>query len=88
MKIRKGYVLNDIAGEQIVVAVGEEALRFHGVIKLNTTGAFLWKLLEESSTKEEMTGAIQQQYEVDSERASQDVEAFLDILQKAGIIEE
>lgn len=87
MKIRKGYVLNDIAGEQIVVAVGEEALRFQGVVKLNATGAFLWKLLEDSCTKEELTAALTKKYGIAPEQAVQDTEAFLDILQNAGIIE-
>lgn len=88
MKIRNGYVLNDIADQKIVVAVGEEALRFSGVIKLNTTGAFLWNRLEKPCTAEELVQAVAENYEVSREQASQDVKAFLDILQNAGILEE
>ena len=43
MKIKDNYVLQTMADEYIVVPVGEEADRVHGIIKLNETGAFLWK---------------------------------------------
>lgn len=88
MRIRKGYVLNEIADQKIVVAVGEETLRFSGVIKLNTTGAFLWNRLENPCTMEDLVQAVADNYKVTREQASQDVKAFLEVLQSAGIIEE
>lgn len=88
MKIRKGYVLNEIAEENIVVAVGEEALRFHGVMKLNATGTFLWKMLGDSCSAEELSQAVQDKYQISAEQADQDVDAFLKVLQEAGMLEE
>lgn len=88
MKIRDGYILNQIGDENMVVAVGEEALRFNGVMKLNSTGVFLWKLLEASSTRQALVRELEEQYEITTEMASQDVDAFLEVLQKAGMLTE
>ena len=46
MKIKDGFVLTEAAGNSLVVAVGDMADKFSGYIKLNSTGAFIWKLIE------------------------------------------
>ena len=42
MKIKEGFILREVAGNYIVVAVGSAVKQFNGVITLNETGAFLW----------------------------------------------
>ena len=42
MKIKNGFVLRVVGGESVVVPVGEMSKKFHGMINLNETGAFLW----------------------------------------------
>ena len=51
MKIKQGFILREVAGSYLVVAVGEAVKRFNGVINLNETGAFLWRLLEKEVRK-------------------------------------
>ena len=46
MKIKSTYQLREVAGEFMVVSTGDDENAFNGVIMLNGTGAFLWKLLE------------------------------------------
>ena len=46
MKIKDGYLHREVAGNIIVVPVGEASMNFNGMINLNETGAFLWKLFE------------------------------------------
>jgi len=46
MKVKEGYMLREVAGNSVVVAVGKATLDFNGLITLNSTGTFLWKLLE------------------------------------------
>ena len=43
IKIKKGFVVRKVGGENIVVPVGETSKTFHGMIKLNESGGFLWK---------------------------------------------
>ena len=45
MKIKNGFILRNVSDAYVVVAVGEAAKDFNGMITLNETGAFLWKTL-------------------------------------------
>ena len=49
MKIKKGFLMREVAGENVVIAVGEAAKSFKGMIRLNPSGAFLWQLLEKDT---------------------------------------
>ena len=82
MKIKKGFVLRVVGGESVVVPVGEMSKKFHGMINLNATGAFLWKFFSENHTQEEGVDALCAEYDVDRERANVDVEKFISILQQ------
>ena len=54
MKIKAGFILKDVAGKTFVVATGELSKKFKGMITLNETGKFIWNLLENDITKEEI----------------------------------
>ncbi len=86
MKIKDGFILREVAGSYIVVAVGAAVKEFNGVINLNETGAFLWKQLEKGCTEEELTGALLSEYEVEEEIAKKDAKSFIEKLTEAGLI--
>ena len=86
MKIKDGYLLREVAGNYIVVAVGEAVKEFNGVINLNETGAFLWKILQEGATEEQLLNALLEEYEVEKELAEKDVKAFVAKLTEAKLI--
>ena len=46
MKIKKGFVLREMCGENIVTAEGLEHINFNKLISLNSTAAFLWNKVE------------------------------------------
>ena len=48
MKIKDGFVLEEVGGDFLAVAVGDRATEFSAMVRLNGTGAFLWNLLSES----------------------------------------
>lgn len=77
MKIKEGFILRQIAGNYIVIAVGDEAVDFNGMITVNETGAFLWNVLSGGATKEEMLEKLMSEYEVDEETAKKDITDFL-----------
>ena len=78
MKIKENYVLQELVDEYIVVPVGEEADYLHGVIRLNETGAFLWKKLSENEqTEEDLIKAIGEKYAVCADTAREDINAFI-----------
>lgn len=87
MKIKDGFILREVAGSYLVVAVGKAVKEFNGMVNLNETGAFLWKLLEKGSTAEKMTEALLAEYEIDRETAEKDVGEFINKLLEAKLAE-
>ena len=87
MKVRSGFKLMKVGVQNLVVAVDERAEEFNGMVRLNSTGAFLWELLEKEAEKEELMAALLSEYEIDKETAETDVDRFLSILTDNGILE-
>lgn len=86
MKVTDDVVRREIAGETLLIPVGEAALRLNGLVSLNETGAFLWDLLKEERTAEELTGALCREFDVAEETAAADVAAFLSQVKEAGLL--
>lgn len=87
MKIKDGYILREVAGSNIIVAVGDEAVNFDGIKTLNETGAFLWKQIEAGKTEIEVAKALVSEYDVEEETAKADVAEFINLLISNGLIE-
>ena len=86
MKIKNGYIMREVAGENVVIAVGEAARDFKGMIRLNPTGAFLWKLLESDTDESAMLAAMLDKYDIDEDTAKRDIAAFVSSVKGAGLI--
>ena len=52
MKINQDFTIQKVGGSYVAVAVGETSKSFHGMIRLNETGAFLWKKMAERDVTE------------------------------------
>ncbi len=87
MKIKNGFVVREVGGENVVVPVGEMSKVFHGMINLNETGAFLWKFFSQEHTLEEGVSALLGEYDVAEEIARADVETFMKTIQENGFAE-
>lgn len=86
MKLKKGFVLREVAGETVVVPVGSE-LNFRGMITLNETGKTIWLALENDTDIEGLTKAILSEYRVDEKTARAGVEKFVEKLKGYGFLE-
>lgn len=87
MKIREGFVLRQVADATIVVPSGTASLDFNGMITLNETGAFLWKLLESDTDEEAMVSAMLKEYDVDEKTAKAGISKFVARLENEGLLE-
>ena len=47
MKLNNDFLIHDTGNGEMLIPVGEETKKFHGVIKLNATGSEIVHLLEE-----------------------------------------
>lgn len=88
MKINKDFILREMDDMNIVVAVGDAAKDFNGVINLNSTAVFMWKKLAEGCTCEELVEAILAEYDVEKSKAEADASNFISALKKENIIDE
>lgn len=86
MKRNTDFMLREIAGEVILVPTGAATQRFNGMITLNEVAAFIWKNLDESETKEILVDKIMDEFEVDRETATRDVEGFVGVLYEHGLV--
>ena len=88
MKIKEGFILREMCGENIVAAEGLEHINFNKLISLNESAAYLWKELygEEFST-EEMAELLIVRYGIDKELALKDSENLCQAWINAGIAE-
>ena len=86
MKINKEYVLREIAGDYIIIPVGKTVLEFNGLITVNEVGVFLWKMLQEEVTMDDLVKAVLSEYEVEEAVARADIQEFLDKLTEAGVL--
>lgn len=87
MKIKSGYIMREVAQNHVVVPTGEAALDFSGLITLNETGAFLWKLLEADTTESELLKGLLEEYDIDETTAQEDISEFLVKLRAADLLE-
>ena len=58
MKIKKGFVIQQVGGQWVAVATGSAAVEFSGIVKLNDTAAIAWKGVEEGLSREQIVARV------------------------------
>lgn len=87
MKIKEGFMLRQFGDDYIVVAVGEGSEDFNKLITINSVGAFIYNELKYDKTSDELVKAMLDKYEVSEDIARRDVDAFVDKLKSAELID-
>ncbi|MBQ9231360.1 MAG: PqqD family protein [Prevotella sp.] len=90
MNIKKGFVLREVCGENVIVGEGLEAVNFGRLLALNETAAWLWKqaLAMGDFTIDALTEKLCEEYDVTNEVAQKDVSAIVGQWQKEGVVTE
>ena len=81
MKLKENFVFREIAGETVVVPVGE-GIDLDKMFVLNETGRFLWGLLKQETDEAALVAALLSEYEVEASVAKRHVAAFIDQLKE------
>ncbi len=87
MKLKYKFIINDIAGSKIAVSAERINNSFKGMIRLNETGAYVFKKLQKDSTVEQIADDLSKKYKIDKPLATNDVIKFIEYLKSYGIIE-
>lgn len=88
MKLKNTYVLRTVADKTVAIAVDKDGEKSDSVITLNSTGAFIFNLVNKGSDKEDIYESFFKEYEVSKEEAQKAVDSFIDNLVKSGLAEE
>ena len=83
----EGFVTREIAGEVLVVPVGEQTRTLNGLVTFSEAGAFLWKrLAAQGGTQVELTELLAAEYGKQPDEVRADVEQFLNEALSRGLI--
>ena len=88
MHIVSGFILREVVGETVAIPSGDSAHLLSGLVALNETGAFLFRLLETEQTEEALIQAMLKEYDTDPATAAADVAQFLDMLRQHQLLAE
>lgn len=86
MKLKDGFLLRNIAGQNVVLPSGGD-LDLNMMITLNDTGAFLWEKMQQETDQAALVAALLAEYDVDEVRATAAVEGFVKKLEDNGFLE-
>lgn len=88
MKFKKGFILREIAGQNVLSAESIELLDFNKLISLNTSATFLWKELQDKDFDEEIVAQLlMKEYEIESDLAHKDASNICLAWKEAGLID-
>lgn len=89
MKLKEGFVLRQVCGENVITGEGLGAINFGKLLALNETAAWLWKEAEAQSnfTVDSLADKLCEEYDVTAEQAHQDVADIIRKWQEVEVIE-
>jgi len=86
MKLKPGFITQDIDDTQFLVPVGAGA--FNGVARNNATAAFIVNCLKRETTEEAIVDAMCAKYDAPRETIAADVKEILNTLRGIDALEE
>jgi hypothetical protein len=87
MKRKDDLRLENVGGQNLLIPLGSRVLDMNGMVVLNSTGSYIWDLLAEERSLEELVAAVVAQFDVGAERAGADVQTFVHELAQRGWID-
>ena len=88
MKIKEGFELHNVCGENVIIASGIENLDYSKLINLNESATYLWEaLVGKEFTDEQMAQLLVDEYGIDMELALTDSRKLMQSWLDAGIAE-
>ena len=81
-----GFIMREIAGEILLVPVGEQTKVFNGMITFSETGGFIWNHLDGKRTAAEIAQLLADECGVSLDTVLTDVEEFLESAFQKGLV--
>ena len=87
-RINPDFILREIAGEAVLIPVGEAGIFENSLISLNDTCSFLWKLFQTPRTAEDVIAQAKEEYEDPEGEMEQGIYSFIEDYVKYGLLKE
>lgn len=87
-KVNPNFLLREIAGEGILIPVGEANMFTNSVINMNETSQYLWKQFEEPQTVQEVIKKAKDAYNAPDGVIEKEVIEFMNAFLEVGLLEE
>jgi len=87
MKRNDGFVLQTVAEECLLIPIGARVIDMNGLVTLNATARFIWELLADERTLEELVAGVAAAFDVTPDCARTDVLAFVEEITALGLIQ-
>ena len=90
MRLKKGFVLRQVCGENVIIGEGLGAVNFGKLLALNETAAWLWQQAQEMGdfTIEALADRLSEEYDVAPDEAKADVADIIKEWEQVGVIAE
>lgn len=88
MKLHSDSIMQHIGDEAVLVPIGAAGERFHGVLRLNSSAAFLLRCLQQETDEAALLSAMEQEYEGTPEQFRRSVDQTLEALRSVGALQE
>ena len=88
MKIKKGYVLREVAGGYYIIPVGAQSIDNSRMITVNETGKIIWEALQSDRDFDGLLKIMLDNYDVDESDLRADLNSFIDTLRGAELLED
>lgn len=88
MKLKNNFEIVDLGSETIAVAIGKDANKLHGVLKLNKGGTEILELLSHETTENNIVEALRSKYTNEQEEITEYVHHFVESLREHNLIQD
>ena len=90
MRIKKGFEIQNVCGEYIIVPAGVENVDYSRIISLNETAAYLWENVaaRETFTTDDMVALLLEEYDVEEAVAHEDCALIVERWKEMELLEE
>lgn len=89
MKIKKGFTLRTVMGQNVVLAEGNNSESFGKMITLNSSATMLWEALKGKRFEaDDAADLLVEKYGIDRAQALADATYIIDLMAEKGLLEE
>lgn len=88
MRLKYDFAAMEMEGKTVAVAVGDDANKFHGMLRLNDTAAYIFQMLHDDVSLDMIVDEMKKEYDVPETELRRYVQEYIKSLADARLLEE